>query len=59
MQNKKKNTPPKKRPLLGGEESLADLEAHAELAHEDMDPIYPFQPIEGEKPKARKKRKSR
>ena len=51
----KKESSAKGRSPIGGEETLAELDTHAELAHEDKDPIYPFQPIEGRDSKTQKK----
>ncbi len=42
---KKKSQSNKVRPLLGGEEKSSDILAHKELAHEDTNLIYPFEPV--------------
>jgi hypothetical protein len=45
---KKKGRSNKGRPPLSSEERPSDILAHKELAHEDQDLIYPFDPIQGE-----------
>ncbi|MBX9743885.1 MAG: hypothetical protein K2X08_01595 [Chlamydiales bacterium] len=46
---KKKDTSNKTRPQLPSEEKPSDILAHELLAHQDKDPIYPFQPVKIEK----------
>ncbi len=48
---KKKGRSNKGRTPLWSEESPSDILAHKELAHEDKDPIYPFDPVKDERGK--------
>lgn len=54
---KKKDRSNKERLPLWSEERPSDILAHKELAHEDIDPIYPFDPIQGETTKGSKNKK--
>lgn len=56
MHKKNRHNPRHPSPL-GGEEKPSDLLAHEELAHEDKDPIYPIDPIVGQTPKKKKKKR--
>ncbi len=47
--HKKKDPSNKTRPPLSSEKRTSDILAHEKLAHEDKDPIYPFEPVQGQK----------
>lgn len=44
----------KNTPQLWSEKSPSEIKTHEELLHEDRDPIYPIDPIEGQSPKKKK-----
>ncbi len=44
-------------PQLPSEHSPSEILAHEALAHEDKDPVYPFDPIQGGKSKDTKSQK--